>query len=57
MQPQSHAFKENARAALADDRLRAALGNMKAGFQNKRAAAIDALVATVEEICAVLQPA
>jgi len=40
MQPTSHAFKENARKALDDQRLARALGNMKAGFQDKRAASI-----------------
>src|SRR3546814_14963325 len=40
MQPTSHAFKENVRAALADDQLKRALANMKSGFQDKRAATI-----------------
>jgi L-lactate dehydrogenase complex protein LldF len=40
MQPTAHAFPENARAALADARLRKALGTMKSGFQGNRAAAI-----------------
>ncbi|HET8726716.1 MAG TPA: LUD domain-containing protein, partial [Alphaproteobacteria bacterium] len=40
MQPTSHAFKENARAALEDEQLHRALANMKAGFQDKRAATI-----------------
>jgi L-lactate dehydrogenase complex protein LldF len=40
MQPTSHAFKENARAAVADPKLARALANMKAGFQDKRAATI-----------------
>ncbi|MEQ9811216.1 MAG: LutB/LldF family L-lactate oxidation iron-sulfur protein [Azospirillaceae bacterium] len=40
MQPQSHRFVEAAREAVDDQRLKKALGNMKAGFQNKRAATI-----------------
>src|SRR3546814_14741316 len=40
MQPTSHAFKENVRAALADDQLKRALANMKSGFQDKRAATV-----------------
>ncbi|MGP1394039.1 MAG: LutB/LldF family L-lactate oxidation iron-sulfur protein [Inquilinaceae bacterium] len=43
MQPTSHAFPEASRAALRDDRLRQALGNMKRGFQDKRSAAVEAL--------------
>lgn len=43
MQPTSHAFKENARSALGDAQLRKALGNMKAGFQDKRAQTIGKL--------------
>ena len=40
MQPTSHAFVENARRALNDAQLHKALGHMKAGFQDKRAATI-----------------
>ncbi len=40
MQPTSHAFVENARRALNDTQLHKALGHMKAGFQDKRAATI-----------------
>ena len=40
MQPTSHAFVENARQALNDTQLHKALGHMKAGFQDKRAATI-----------------
>ncbi|NNG04488.1 MAG: lactate utilization protein [Inquilinus sp.] len=40
MQPTSHAFVENAHRALNDAQLHAALGHMKAGFQDKRAATI-----------------
>ena len=43
MQPTSHSFKENAHTALHDERLQRALGNMRAGFQDKRRAAIDKL--------------
>lgn len=43
MQPTSHAFKDQARAALGDTQLRKALGNMKAGFQDKRAKTVAAL--------------
>lgn len=43
MQPTSHAFVENARAALADEKLHRALLNMKAGFQGKRAKAVAGL--------------
>ncbi|WP_299615231.1 LutB/LldF family L-lactate oxidation iron-sulfur protein [Pelagibius sp.] len=39
MQSSSPAFKENARAALADQTLQKALGNVKAGFIGKRAKA------------------
>lgn len=40
MKPTSHAFVENARQALNDTQLHKALGHMKAGFQDKRAATI-----------------
>ncbi|MEE8271113.1 MAG: lactate utilization protein B [Alphaproteobacteria bacterium] len=40
MRPTSHAFKENAHRALGDAQLHKALRNMKAGFQDKRAATI-----------------
>ncbi len=40
MQPNSHAFRENAHAAMADDTLRKALRNIKEGFQQKRARAL-----------------
>ncbi len=40
MQATSHAFKQNAHAALADATLKQALGNMKPGFQNRRAQTI-----------------
>ena len=40
MQPTSHAFVENVHRALNDEQLHKALGNMKAGFQDKRAATI-----------------
>ena len=40
MQSTSHAFKDNVKKALSDDQLRKALGNMKAGFQDKRAATV-----------------
>ena len=40
MKPTSHAFVENARQALNDAQLHKALGHMKAGFQDKRAATI-----------------
>ena len=40
MQPVSHAFKENARRALEDPALQRALGNLRAGFPSRRAAAI-----------------
>lgn len=40
MQPVSHDFKSNARRALADAPLQRALGNLRAGFPAKRAAAI-----------------
>jgi L-lactate dehydrogenase complex protein LldF len=40
MQPTSHAFVENARKALADEHLKRALLNMKAGFQDKRATTV-----------------
>src|SRR5260221_7561465 len=40
MKASSHAFKENAHAALGDPQLKRALGNMKPGFQNRRAATI-----------------
>ncbi|HYE00011.1 MAG TPA: LutB/LldF family L-lactate oxidation iron-sulfur protein [Alphaproteobacteria bacterium] len=40
MQSTAHAFKDNARRAVGDARLAKALGNMKAGFQTKRALAI-----------------
>ncbi len=43
MQPQAHAFKENAKRALNDDQLRRNLENVKAGFQNKRARTIGKL--------------
>ena len=43
MQPTSHAFVENARRALNDAQLHKALGHMKAGFQDKRAATISRL--------------
>ncbi|RVU32222.1 LutB/LldF family L-lactate oxidation iron-sulfur protein [Neptunomonas marina] len=41
MQIESPAFKENARIALHDVDLQKALGNLKAGFPTKRAAAIE----------------
>lgn len=41
MQIESPAFKENARIALHDADLQKALGNLKAGFPTKRAAAIE----------------
>ncbi len=37
MKPTSHAFKQNAREALADPQLRRALGNVPTGFIQKRA--------------------
>lgn len=40
MQSTSHAFKDNAHGALADERLQKALGKMKVGFQDKRTRAI-----------------
>ncbi|HZB93878.1 MAG TPA: LutB/LldF family L-lactate oxidation iron-sulfur protein [Stellaceae bacterium] len=40
MQPTSHAFKDNAREALADANLQKALGMMRSGFPGRRAAAI-----------------
>ena len=40
MQPTSHAFVENAHRALNDEQLHKALGHMRAGFQDKRAATI-----------------
>ncbi len=40
MKSTAHAFVENAREAVADRRLHKALSNMKAGFQNKRAATV-----------------
>ena len=43
MQINSPKFKDNARIALADANLQQALGNLKAGFPGKRAAAIDRL--------------
>ena len=43
MQPTSHAFVKASRAALANTTLRRALGNIKAGFQVKRAKAIAGL--------------
>ena len=39
MEPQSHAFKDNARRALGDAQLQRALGNVKDGFIRKRARA------------------
>ena len=43
MQSTSHAFKDNASAALQDDNLRKALGNVKRGFIDKRAKAVAGL--------------
>ena len=43
MQINSPKFKDNARIALADANLQQALGNLKAGFPGKRAAAIGRL--------------
>jgi L-lactate dehydrogenase complex protein LldF len=43
MKSTSYAFKENAREALADERLQRALGKMKVGFQDKRLRAIQRL--------------
>jgi len=43
MQITSPAFKQNSRAALADTQLQRALGNVRAGFIDKRRKAIDAL--------------
>ena len=43
MQITSPTFKANARAALADDRLQKALGHVRSGFIDKRAAAVVAL--------------
>ena len=43
MQSTSHAFKENAKGALADEQLKRALGNMKKGFIEKRAKAVERL--------------
>ncbi|WP_309083823.1 LutB/LldF family L-lactate oxidation iron-sulfur protein [Chelativorans sp.] len=43
MQITSPAFKENARAALADAQLQKALGNVREGFIDKRQRAVDAL--------------
>jgi len=43
MEPQSHAFKDNARRALGDAQLQRALGNVKDGFIRKRARAAAAL--------------
>lgn len=43
MNPTSHAFKRNARAALADAQLQRALKNVGTGFVQKRRAALDAL--------------
>ena len=40
MQSTSHAFKDNAHGALADERLQKALGKMKVGFQDKRTRAV-----------------
>ena len=43
MKPTSHSFPENARAALADPQLRAALDKFRVGFPARRAAAVQAL--------------
>jgi L-lactate dehydrogenase complex protein LldF len=43
VQPTSHAFKDNARGALADAGLQKALGRFKVGFQAKRLAAMQRL--------------
>jgi L-lactate dehydrogenase complex protein LldF len=43
MQITSPAFKENARSALVDPQLQKALGNVRAGFIDKRQKAVDAL--------------
>lgn len=43
MQPTSHNFKQNAAAALADEQLQRALGNVRGGFIARRAAAREAL--------------
>ena len=43
MQITSPTFKANSRAALADAQLQKALGNVRAGFIDKRLKAIDAL--------------
>jgi L-lactate dehydrogenase complex protein LldF len=43
MEQTSHAFKENAAAALADEQLQRALGNVRRGFVVKRAKAREAL--------------
>ena len=40
MESQSLSFKKNARSALLDDDLKAALSNVKEGFIGKRAAAV-----------------
>jgi len=40
MQATSHAFKENARRALGDERLQRALENLRHGFQDRRRAAV-----------------
>jgi L-lactate dehydrogenase complex protein LldF len=43
MKPTSHAFKQNVRVALHDERLQKALGNIAIGFIEKRRKAVDAV--------------
>ncbi|WP_207485355.1 LutB/LldF family L-lactate oxidation iron-sulfur protein [Arenibaculum pallidiluteum] len=43
MQSTSHAFKDNARQAVGDPRIRKAMGLMKPGFQDRRARALSRL--------------
>ncbi|MEM9684858.1 MAG: LUD domain-containing protein, partial [Pseudomonadota bacterium] len=43
MQPQAHAFKDNARKALNDEQLRRNLLNVRHGFQDKRAKTVGKL--------------